>query len=89
MTIDDYIQQRNELQLIAEDTCSYSSIDCADEMWVRLGVANRHIERVLTGQLPLTPGLEEEIQRCLDDAKHWLTMKKLITHYVNRTGYTQ
>jgi hypothetical protein len=37
-------------------------------MWRRLGVANRHIQRVLDGTLLLTPAVAAEIERCLEEA---------------------
>lgn len=64
MTIDDYIAKRNEIQLTAEA----KGIKAGREQWTRLGIANRHISRVLEGILSLTPAIETEIQRCLDNA---------------------
>lgn len=63
MTIDDYIEQRNRIYLIAENRYGAKSKQ-ADDTWERLGVANRHIERVLRGQLTL-PMVEKEIATCL------------------------
>ena len=60
MNIDDYIKRRNDLQLKAEDV----SEEAAQRCWTELGVANRHIERVLNGTLPLHV-VESEIERCL------------------------
>ncbi len=60
MTIDDYIEQRNHIQLIAED----QSEEIARKCWAELGVANRHIARVLDEQLPLGI-VENEIVQCL------------------------
>jgi hypothetical protein len=59
MTIDDYIARRNQIQLKAE------AIDkeTADRCWAELGVANRHIQRVLGGQLPLRI-VSDEIEKC-------------------------
>jgi hypothetical protein len=62
MSIDDYIQQRNEIMLAAEN----ENQAVADRKWIALGVANRHIQRVLDGELSLTPAVEQEIQRCLE-----------------------
>lgn len=59
MTIDDYIEQRNEIQLKAEALGK----ETADKCWAELGVANRHIERVLNGELRLAV-VESEIQQC-------------------------
>jgi hypothetical protein len=58
-SIDDYIKQRNEIQLAAEEKGN------GDSCWIRLGPANRHIERVLAGSA-LTPAVEREIQNCFD-----------------------
>lgn len=66
--IDHYISRRNEIQLRAENI----SEEAGRQMWQRLGVANRHIDRVLTGQLPLTPSVAGEIERCLDACDHSL-----------------
>ena len=63
MTIDDYIVERNRIQLAAENQ------EKGAECWTKLGVANRHIDRVLTGQLELTPAVEDEIIRCLNEAQ--------------------
>jgi hypothetical protein len=60
MTIDDYIEQRNAIQFKAEAI----SEEIAAKCWIELGVANRHIERVLNGLLSL-PIVEQEIIRCL------------------------
>ena len=65
MTLDELIDRRNEVQLKAEDTPHAASC------WTRLGVASRHIERCATG-MPLSPGVEREIIRCINDAAEWL-----------------
>ena len=67
--IDRYIQRRNDIQLMAET----EGDGLARECWTRLGVANRHIRRVLAGVLPLTPGLVYEIDSCLQETAQWLT----------------
>ncbi|MDE1871811.1 MAG: hypothetical protein KGI06_06255 [Candidatus Micrarchaeota archaeon] len=59
-TIDDYIERRNAIQLRAENR----SKEAADRTWIELGVANRHIQRVLDGVLKL-PMVEVEIEKCL------------------------
>lgn len=59
-TIDDYIERRNAIQLCAENR----SKEEADRIWVELGVANRHIQRVLDGVLKLSM-VEGEIEKCL------------------------
>jgi hypothetical protein len=61
MTLDDYIAERNRIQLEAEAIGEEAGI----ERWVRLGVANRHIQRIIYGKLSLTPAVEEEIVECL------------------------
>ncbi len=60
MTIDDYIERRNAIQLRAEPLGK----ETADRCWTELGVANRHIERVLDGVFPMVPGVEREIVQC-------------------------
>ena len=59
-TIDDYIEERNELQLKAEGI----NKTIADNCWAELGVANRHIARVLSGEFRLEV-VENEIIKCL------------------------
>lgn len=59
MTIDDYIKQRNDIQLRAEGI----SKEVADRCWTELGVANRHIERVVDEVLPLHI-VSNEIESC-------------------------
>jgi len=63
--IDQYIRRRNEIQLKAEQEGETEG----RIMWSRLGVANRHIERVLGGALVLTPAVEAEINRCFEFAQ--------------------
>lgn len=58
--IDGYIERRNAIQLRAENR----SKEEADKTWAELGVANRHITRVIEGILPL-PLAESEIENCL------------------------
>ncbi len=65
MTIDDYINKRNEIQLEAESRGEETGRRC----WAELGVANRHIEAVLRGDLTLTPGVRSEIERCLEEVR--------------------
>lgn len=60
MTIDNYIEQRNKIQLRAEAI----SKEVADKCWVELGVANRHIRRVLNGEVELAI-VADEIEHCL------------------------
>lgn len=67
--IDSYITRRNYLQCAAEDA------GCGEEIWVRLGVANRHIGRVIDGELPCTPAVEREIGECLESVNKFLADK--------------
>jgi len=60
VTIEDYIAERNKLYLQAESR----GPEVADQCWSELGVANRHISRVLDGTLTLI-FVECEIERCL------------------------
>jgi hypothetical protein len=46
-TIDDLIDRRNDIQLASGDS---------DKCWQMLGVANRHIDRLVSGVIPLTDG---------------------------------
>jgi hypothetical protein len=54
LSIDDLIEERNKLHLEAEAV----SEQCAQRRWIELGVANRHIARVLEGHLQLTRGFD-------------------------------
>lgn len=64
-TVDTLIEQRNAIYLRAEN----SGVDgAADRCWQMLGVANRHIDRVLSNVLKLTPAVEAEITHCLERA---------------------
>lgn len=60
MLIEEYIEQRNEIQFQAEALGK----ELADKCWIELGVANRHIERVVSGIFPLQL-VENEIVSCL------------------------
>jgi hypothetical protein len=66
--VDELIERRNAIQLKAElfgDTY-------ANECWSRLGVANRHIQRICQGELTLVPGVRKEIEDCLERVQKWL-----------------
>jgi hypothetical protein len=58
MILEDYIQRRNTIQLRAETRGDGA------RCWTELGVANRHIERVVMGTLKLQQ-VEPEIVACL------------------------
>jgi len=64
-TIEDYIDQRNDIQIRAEDLGSELATSC----WTELGVANRHIQRVVAGTFPLQ-FVENEIVRCLERVRN-------------------
>ncbi len=70
--IDALIEQRNAVSLEAEAI----SDGMGAAVDVRLGVANRHINRVLTNQTALTPGIEAEIVRSIVSARDWLADQK-------------
>lgn len=61
MTVDDYIEWRNSLYLQAEGR----GVDIGWRCWTELGVANRHITRILDNVLQLRM-VEDEIVRCLE-----------------------
>ena len=61
MTIDDYIAQRNEIYFDA--LSKYEQF--GELVWSELGVANRHIERVVKGTFQLHM-VEREIVACLE-----------------------
>lgn len=71
MTIEQWIERRNALQIRAEGRGSTMAETC----WARLGILNRHITRVVSGQMALTEGLEREMAMCLDDAEKWLNTR--------------
>jgi hypothetical protein len=64
--IDRLIACRNEIQLLAE------SIDCGDGCWVRLGISNRHLERLVSGTMELSRGVEDDMSRCFLSTQEWL-----------------
>jgi hypothetical protein len=70
--IDRLIACRNEIQLLAE------SIDCGDECWVRLGIANRHLERLVSGTMELSRGVEDDVSRCFLSTQEWLNTQGIV-----------
>ena len=79
MTIDDYIERRNAVQLRAEALGEETAKRC----WVELGTANRHISRVLNEEFRLEQ-VEGEIERCLRRVKRQLAPVTVV--YLNATG---
>lgn len=80
MNIDDYIEERNEIGLLAEPGNAGNKIPdqkeaeaFAQRIWMELGVANRHIERVLKGTMSLS-AVEGEIQSCLKRVRKMVTV---------------
>lgn len=78
MTIDEYIEQRNAIQLKAEPGNQCNKIvdrqeaeRFAQRVFTELGVANRHIERVLKHAIPLK-AVEGEIQSCFRRVEKFL-----------------
>jgi hypothetical protein len=67
VTIEDYIEKRNEIVFSAESV----NKELADVVWTELGVANRHIERVIDGVYPLQ-FVEKEIDTCLFRMKSYI-----------------
>lgn len=70
-TIDDYIERRNAIQLQAEN----KDEDTAKRCRIELGVANRHIARVLEGTLSLT-AVESEIEATFRRVKRMFGFSK-------------
>lgn len=64
--IDEFINRRNQIQFRAED------LGKGDECWQMLGIANRHIDRLLDAELPLTQAVQSEIENCLNRAEKQL-----------------
>ena len=69
-TLDKIYEKRRDLQIKAE------ALGKGDECWQRLGVAHRHLERIENGELHMVPGVEHEIEKCLDDVTKWLNEKE-------------
>lgn len=59
---DRIVERRNAIQLEAEDA------GCGTDMWLRLGIANRHIKRVVEGKLKLHH-VVSEIEACFRRAQ--------------------
>lgn len=51
------IERRNAIQIASGDS---------DRCWQMLGVANRHILRVIDGEFTLVPGVVREIEACFE-----------------------
>lgn len=62
--IDEVVNARNEIQFRAEDI----SEEVAKHCWSELGVANRHIERLISGELKFSPAVAAEIQKSFERA---------------------
>lgn len=69
--IDIYIQKRNNIQLCAENI----SEEVAQVCWSHLGVASRHIVRVVQKVISLTPAVEQEIKDSFARAEQYLADK--------------
>lgn len=63
-TIQRLIDKRNFIQQLA----GHRGKETADRVWTELGVANRHITRVVEGEMRLTPAIENEIEQCIKRA---------------------
>lgn len=68
------VARRNSLQLRAENLDPGAEL--GEICWTRLGVANRHIERAVSGVLTLFPAVEKEITDCFGRVDLWLTDKE-------------
>lgn len=85
MTVDDYIEQRNALYLKAENAESRtigsgkSPGPFANLIWTELGVANRHIERVIEDKVKLFQ-VEKEIQDCFKRVRDLPAWRNWQTH---------
>jgi len=67
LDFDKLCERRADIQVRAENAGK------GDECWTRLGVANRHLQRVSDGVFKLSPGIEREIVRCFEDVERWLS----------------
>jgi hypothetical protein len=61
--LESFYERRRDLLLRSNDD---------DECWQRMGIANRHLQRIEIGLLSLTPGVEQEINRCFAEVERWL-----------------
>lgn len=69
--IDFMVHLRNEVQLRAENI----SIEVAEECWKYLGVCNRHIGRLIRGELQLSDGVARECRDSMGWASKYLDDK--------------
>lgn len=71
MTIEDYAEERNIIFFTAQSLGK----EFEDRIWTELGVANRHINRVVNGVISLQ-FVEREIEKCLQRTKNIVDEKK-------------
>jgi len=60
--IDLLISRRNDLQFQAENINEVTAEKC----WTLLGVANRHIERLVGKTLPFSNSIKFEVEKCFE-----------------------
>jgi hypothetical protein len=65
-TFDQLCERRADIQIRGE------SIGKGDECWERLGVANRHLQRLSDGIFKLSPAIAHEITNCFARVERWL-----------------
>lgn len=70
-SLDDYIEERNRLFLAALSISNTFS----DRIWTELGVANRHINRLIKGTLQLNM-VRQEMDRCFEKVSGLIEEKK-------------
>ena len=68
-TIDDIVEERNRIFLIVENLGGLNDYDKQNFFDSDLGIANRHIKRVVEGKFSLIRGIRIEIRDCLERAE--------------------
>lgn len=71
-SINEYITRRNDIALRAER----SSEEIGNLAWTKLGPANRHISRVVAGEMEFVPAVADEIEANLAATDEWLTRQE-------------
>lgn len=81
MTIDEYAEERNNIFFSAQALGKHFD----DVIWTELGVANRHISRVLNDAVPMRM-VEGEIESCFRRVRKMIEDKKLVSQAISSTG---
>ena len=76
-TIDDIVEERNRIFLIVENLGGLNDYDKQNFFDSDLGIANRHIKRVVEGKFSLIRGIRIEIRDCLERAEQSIVVMPL------------